>query len=63
MESRVEALFVDLNRDALRFQELYYNERRHINALDGQRCAGLAETLQPRVVQGDGASELSEAAA
>ncbi len=45
MESRIEALFADLNRDALRFQELYYSERKHIGHLDRQRCAGLAETL------------------
>ncbi len=46
MEPRIDALFAELNRDALRFQELYYSERRHIGALDQQRCAGLAETLQ-----------------
>jgi DNA primase len=45
METRIDALFADLNRDALRFQELYYNERRHIGHLDRQRCAGLAEAL------------------
>ena len=45
METRIDALFADLNRDALRFQELYYNERKHIGHLDRQRCAGLAETL------------------
>lgn len=45
METRIDALFADLNRDALRFQELYYNERKHIGHLDRQRCPGLAETL------------------
>jgi DNA primase len=33
-------LFDDLNRDALRYQELYYTERKHISHLDEQRCAG-----------------------
>jgi DNA primase len=47
METRIEALFAELNRDALRFQELYYNERKHIGHLDRQRCAGLEETLRP----------------
>ena len=45
METRIDALFADLNRDALRFQDLYYNERKHIGQLDRQRCAGLSETL------------------
>ena len=45
METRIDALFADLNRDALRFQELYYNERKHIGHLDRQRCPGLAETI------------------
>lgn len=46
MESRIGALFVELNRDALHFQELYYSERLHIGHLDQQRCAGWDETLQ-----------------
>lgn len=46
MESRIEALFLELNRDALQFQELYYSERLHIGHLDQQRCAGWEETLQ-----------------
>jgi DNA primase len=46
MESRIEALFLELNRDALHFQELYYSERLHIGHLDQQRCAGWEETLQ-----------------
>jgi DNA primase len=45
METRIDSLFADLNRDALRFQDLYYNERKHIGHLDRQRCAGLSETL------------------
>ena len=40
MEQRIQALFDDLNADALRFQELYYSERKHIAHLDEQRCAG-----------------------
>ncbi len=40
MELRIEAMFADLNRDALQFQELYYNERKHIEHLDSQRRAG-----------------------
>jgi len=39
MESRIDSMFSELNGDALRFQELYYNERRHISHLDQQRCA------------------------
>ena len=48
MESRIEAMFVDLNSDALRFQELYYNERQHIAHLDAQRRAGFEEVLAVR---------------
>ncbi len=33
-------VFEDLNSDALRFQELYYSERKHIVYLDKQRCSG-----------------------
>ena len=40
MEMRIQALFDDLNRDALRYQELYYTERKHISHLNEQRCAG-----------------------
>jgi DNA primase len=40
METRIEALFSELNADALRFQELYYGERRYLEQLDAQRCAG-----------------------
>ena len=34
----IEDLFKDLNSDAIKFQELYYLERQHINFLDKQRC-------------------------
>ena len=40
MESRIEEMFNDLNKDALHFQELYYTERDHILHLDNQRCSG-----------------------
>ena len=42
MEQRIHTMFEDLNAEALRFQELYYSERRHIQHLDQQRCAGYA---------------------
>ena len=34
----IDDLFNDLNSDAIKFQELYYLERKHINFLDKQRC-------------------------
>ena len=34
----IDDLFKDLNSDAIKFQELYYLERRHISFLDKQRC-------------------------
>ena len=34
----IEELFKELNSDAIKFQELYYLERQHINFLDKQRC-------------------------
>ena len=40
MEVRIQALFDDLNKDALHYQELYYSERKHILHLDEQRRAG-----------------------
>ena len=43
METRIEALFMELNADALRFQELYYGERRYLEELDGHRRAGYGE--------------------
>jgi DNA primase len=46
MEARIEAMFADLNSDALHFQELYYNERQHIAHLDQQRRAGFEDVLQ-----------------
>ena len=42
MEQRFHALLEALYADALRFQELYYCERKHIAHLDEQRCAGYA---------------------
>ena len=45
MESRIESLFSELNSDALRFQELYYNERKHLEHLDSQRRAGYGEVM------------------
>jgi len=34
----IDDLFKDLNSDAIKFQELNYLERQHINFLDKQRC-------------------------
>ena len=45
MEVRIEALFAELNGDALRFQDLYYNERKHLEHLDFQRRAAYGEVL------------------
>ena len=47
-EQRIQALFEDLNRDALRYQDLYYTERKHIVHLDQQRCSGFGE--QPPMI-------------
>ena len=38
----IDDVFKDLNSDALKFQELYYLERQHINLLDKQRCGNFA---------------------
>ncbi len=38
----IEDVFKDLNSDAIKFQELYYLEREHINFLDKQRCGNFA---------------------
>ena len=43
METRIDAMFADLNSDALKFQELYYNERKHVTHLDQQRRASYEE--------------------
>ena len=40
MEGRIHDMFEKLNADALRLQELYYSERKHIQHLDQQRCSG-----------------------
>jgi len=45
MEQRIDALFAELNGDALRFQELYYSERRYLQDLDAQRRAGYGTAL------------------
>jgi DNA primase len=47
MEMRIEALFSELNADALRFQEAYYSERRYLQDLDQRRCAGYDEIVTP----------------
>ncbi len=48
MEVRIEAMFEELNSDALKFQELYYTERKHIHYLDQQRCSGYeGKKVQP----------------
>ena len=36
-------MFNELNSDALRFQDLYYSERKHIIYLDKQRCSGFID--------------------
>ena len=43
MESRIDNLFRSLNADALRFQDDFYRERRHIGELDQHRCASYEE--------------------
>ena len=45
METRIEAMFAELNSDALRFQDLYYNERKHIEHLDSQRRASFEDVV------------------
>ena len=55
METRIDAMFAELNSDALRFQELYYNERQHISHLDDQRRAGYEDVLRQREDVGDSA--------
>ena len=44
-EARIEALFAELNGDALRFQEAYYSERRYLSDLDQRRCAAYEEVV------------------
>ena len=43
IEERINEMFIKLNEDALNFQDLYYNERRHIAYLDQQRCSNFEE--------------------
>ncbi len=38
----IDDVFKDLNSDAIKFQELYYLERQHINLLDKQRCGNFS---------------------
>jgi DNA primase len=45
MEAQICALFAELNADALRLQHDYYAERRHLDGLDRQRCAGFEEIV------------------
>ena len=44
-EASIEALFRELNSDALRFQEAYYSERRYLSDLDLRRCAAYEEIV------------------
>lgn len=44
-EASIEALFRELNSDALRFQEAYYSERRYLSDLDQRRCAAYEEIV------------------
>ena len=41
-KKEIEDVFKDLNSDAIKFQELYYLEREHINFLDKQRCGNFS---------------------
>jgi DNA primase len=50
IEQRIDALFAELNADALRFQELYYGERRYLNELDQRRRAGYEELVPAAAV-------------
>ncbi len=53
MEVRIQEMFEQLNADALRLQELYYSERRHIQHLDQQRCAGYEAAAVNAAAPGD----------
>jgi len=50
MEARIDALFAELNRDALQFQSLYYSERKHVAHLDEQRRSRLQEVASSEPV-------------
>ncbi|MDC3171120.1 DNA primase, partial [Prochlorococcus sp. AH-716-E13] len=41
-DKEIEDVFKDLNSDAIKFQELYYLERQHMNFLDKQRCGNFS---------------------
>ena len=45
MEARIALLFAELNADALRLQEDYYAERRHLDDLNRHRRAGYEEIV------------------
>ena len=47
IDQRIDSLFSELNQDALEFQDLYYNERKHLSHLDQQRRAGYEEVVSP----------------
>lgn len=46
MEGRLDQLFEELNRDALRLQAEYYAERRHLQDLDQHRRSDLVEIVR-----------------
>ncbi|MEY4351897.1 MAG: hypothetical protein RLZZ609_138 [Cyanobacteriota bacterium] len=46
MEARLQGLFDELNRDALRLQAEYYAERRHLEDLDQHRRSELVEIVR-----------------
>jgi DNA primase len=58
MEQRIEALFAELNGDALRFQQLYYAERRYLEDLDKRRRTGYEEVMGPLPGQANSGSLL-----
>jgi DNA primase len=45
MEQRIDALFAELNGDALLFQDAYYSERRYLGELDRLRCTAVDELV------------------
>nr|AUG32106.1 DNA primase [Paulinella longichromatophora] len=47
MESKMESMFFMLNADKIRFQELYYKERKRISYLDMQRWTNLGIEVSP----------------
>ena len=53
IDQRIDDLFTELNRDALDFQGLYYNERKHLDHLDQQRRAGYDEVVASPVASSE----------